>query len=395
MSEPVAGQRPTTSPWRRWALRAGLVLGFAATAWVLGSVSASASPPDSAVPALDSLFGPDYSLSALDSVAPALAGGLLESAGEIVDDVADGTVPLTAFAGTDDEAPTEHAADDVAEPSNAAASSPAAAGSSEPAASPTQPVDDVVSTAQKVVVTTVARTSRAASAVVARTEPVLDQARQLAPSADLLNEAVEPLTSAVTDVLEGARAAVVPVGEAVAPTPVANVLHSAIAGVADPVESPAAEIAAVPADTSAAEARRDRLPVAGDVQQAGSGDDAALGPMPSATVVPARGANGVMQGAAAAGTASAPAESGTAVEEALAAGFLAAPTPHRPAPQPPPAAMAPAASSAAGSSTNGGHDYAARLDAAMAPWRHAFVTVRAGVWPAPMDRACEPGFSPG
>jgi hypothetical protein len=365
MSEPAAGQRPTSSSWRRWALRAGVVLGFAATAWVLGSVSASASPPDSTLPALDSLSG-------LDTAAPALAEGLLESTG----DLADSAVTLAASPRADDDgnastterSATEHSADDdAAEPSNQTATSPVAAGSADPVTGATQPLGGIVSMANEVVATTVAETSRAASAVAAGTEPVLDQARRLAPSADLLNEAVRPLAASIADAIGAVRAAVAPLGEAVVPTLVASVPHSGTAHVVEPVGA----------------------------QHAASGDDAALGPMPSATAVPARGANGVIHEATAADAASAPARSGTAVDEALAEGRPAAPTPERPAQQPPPAAVAPAANSAAGSTTNSGHDYAGRMDAAITPRHHASITVGAGTQPAPIRRAGEPGFSPG
>jgi hypothetical protein len=403
MGEPAPAQRPTPSSWRRWALRAGVVVGFATTAWLLGSVAASAAPSDSALPGLDSLAGPDYSLSGLDSVAPAVAGELLESAGEIADDVADSAV-LAAIAGTDDDsgAPeTDPTLDDAANPSDAAAPSSGAADGvreADPATGPTQPVGDIVSTARKVVATTVARTSRAASAIVAQAEPVLDQAGRLAPAADALNKPVRSLVSSVNDVIDGARAAVVPVS-VTEPAPVASVLHSAIAGIADPTGTSAAEISDAPAETSAVTSAvgsgRDLLPVAGGAERAASRDDAALGPMPSAGEVPARGANGVIQGSGDADAASAPVGSGPAMNQAPEAGSLTAPAPARPAQQPPAPAVAPAASSAAGSTANGGHDCAARLDAAIAPTHDASFMVRASMWFAPMDRAGEPGFSPG
>lgn len=390
---------------RRWALRAGAVLGFAAAAWFLGCSTAAADTPDALPPGLDDGFIGSVSDNAAD-----LAG--LSSSAALAGDGDDAAATASPAEGpTSGEHPAVPPVVTVALSADAAESAASIGDTVTHRTLPARPTD-----AERVPPITVDGYAAAhvtasvldavaddAGASLARPTDIdftsnspigaaPDGIRPVIESADLLNlpavSLIAPVADAIRPVLGAAGA--VPLTPV---TGIVTVATDALDGTrAGPVGSNLAVPPALSDPASAGGGDSDDLGgVTGGAETAGgeSPGDAPT-PMPSAALT--AGAGGGVGVQVVAGWATPPTVAHADVVREIVDSAAGAQPDWPPRPPVPPTAVV--AGAGVGPASNGGHDCAAWPPASGVSRHDRVVTVRGSERPEVPDHAGDPGFSP-
>lgn len=372
-TRPVA---PAPGAWRRWTLRTGIVLGFAAAAWTFGSLAAAAETPGQPglVDTLDAVRGV---FAEVDAVGVAVDGPL-PAADEVANPappvrptasrilaaspVSPADPPIASSAITD----VVTATDDVAPPTVTDAAHPAPAIEQQIAAA-------VVQTGKVV---------RSAASLEAITPPVADTV--LSPVADTVVSAVGTIPVVAPalpslDVTLGAGGIEDALRAALGDAPAVADLPGALLAPTSPPPSPLVDVHDIPrAGPSVGDS-------ATDADEPSGG--AVLATAPGSTLTAGSGLAAQPQPAPGRADRTAVADSVTAVP--------AVPAPAVPTRAPAPAAAVTTGGSSAASASGSAHDSAARIGQAGPDRRDRAMTVGGADAPSAFDRAREPGFSPG
>lgn len=407
MDEAAAGARiHAAHPVRRWALRVGAVLGFAAGAWFLGCSTAAAETPDASPPGfagglLDSVY--DDTLDLAGSASSAILAGADDDASATASSpeaAAAGQVtvapPVVTLARSAPDGESAAPVGDLVTHRSAPAtpSAPADAGN----APPTAIGGDDAAHLTVTVVDAVARNAAAASVArvtgihAASDSPIgaaMGEVRHVTGSANLWNlpavSLIAPVTEAIRPVLGAVGAELAPVTEIVMSA--TDALDGTLTGAGDPAGQLVA-LLALPDLSSAGGGQ------GGVVRGASGGADTVEGKSPGDEPWPTRfqavttAAHSVVVMRLSADPAP-PVAARPAVDRVVV-DSLAGPQRDQPARSPAP----PVVTVAAGVGSNGGFDGAAWAPAAGTSRHDLAVVVRASEQPAVLEHACDPGFSP-